>query len=109
MRRIMLLKIWYGIVIILLIALLYEHTVKFDLTSIVFWLRLVFLIIALMLTFYVIGDVFMPVRAARRIEGIFARQLRKKSNEIRRLKREKEMFARSAMKQANKNIEMKKG
>ncbi|PIN86344.1 hypothetical protein COV19_05095 [Candidatus Woesearchaeota archaeon CG10_big_fil_rev_8_21_14_0_10_44_13] len=106
MQKIKLLKIWYGLVILILVSLLYEHTTKFEFTSIVFWLRLVLLLVALLLTFYVISDVFIPVRAAKRVENVFVKEIKRKNSEINRLRREKEMFARSALKEAEKNVEM---
>ena len=70
MQKIKLIRIWYSIIIIILIALLYEHTAKLQLSNIIFWLRLLFLAVALLLTFYVVNDVFRPEKAAKRIEKI---------------------------------------
>jgi len=108
MKNLKLIRLWYGIIIIILVALLYEHTVKFDFSSIMFWLRLIFLMIALLLTFYVVRDIFRPEKAAKRVEKILGKELRRKSGEINKLKKEKDMFARSAIKQAEKNVGMEK-
>lgn len=104
MKRIRLIQLWYSIIIIILVALLYEHTAKLQLGSIVFWLRLLFLLVALLLTFYVVSDIMRPEKAARRVEKVLGKEIRRKSSEISKLKKEKDMFARSAMKQAGKNI-----
>ena len=106
LKRISLIHIWYGIIVAILVALLYEHAVKIEFGSAVFWLRLVFLLIALVLTFYIVGDIFRPEMAAKRVEKIYSRELRRKSDEIKRLKMEKEMFARSAIKQAKEKMEL---
>lgn len=107
MKKIKLIGLWYSIIVIILIALLYEHTVKFDFSSIVFWLRLVFLVVALLLTFYVVSDIMKPKKAAKRVEKILGKEIRRKSGEIKKLKKEKDMFAKSAFKEAEKNIEMR--
>lgn len=108
LKKISLVHIWYGIIVAILVALLYENVVKIELGSAAFWLRLVFLLIALVLTFYIVGDIFRPEMAARRVEKIYSRELRRKSEEIKRLKMEKELFASSALKQASKNVEQGK-
>ncbi|MFC1731872.1 hypothetical protein ACFL6I_16255 [candidate division KSB1 bacterium] len=107
MKKIKLIRIWYGVIILILVALLYEHTVRFDFSSILFWLRLMFLLVALFLTFYVVTDILRPEKAARRVEKVLGKEIRRKSGEIKQLKKEKDMFARSAMKQAARNIELK--
>lgn len=107
MKKIKLIRLWYSIIIIILVALLYEHTVKFEFFSIIFWLRLIFLVVALLLTFYVVSDVFRPEKAAKRVEKILGKEIIRKSREIKHLKKEKDMFARSARKQAEKNVDLR--
>lgn len=96
--RLYLLRIWYGIVILILVALLYEHTAKLELGSIAFWIRLVFLLAFLVLTFYVIDDLLMPERSARRVERILSKELLRKSRQIKKLKEEKAILFNSALK-----------
>lgn len=108
MKKPCLITIWYSIIVIILAALLYEHTARLDFSSAVFWLRLVFILVALLLTFYVVEDILLPVKAARKVEKIFSKELLRKSAEIKKLREEKEIFMRSALKRAGEDARANK-
>jgi hypothetical protein len=102
-----LIGIWYALILIILASLLYEQTAKFDFTSILFWVRWALLIVALLLSFYVLEDILMPHKVARRVEKVFSKELQRKDHRIRQLKEEKDLFMNSALKRSEENQKLK--
>jgi len=102
-----LLGIWYAIILVILVSVLYEHTTKFDFQNFWFWIRLMFFMVALILTLFVVQIIFKPNSDVGKLRGLFDSQIKKKDGIIKKLKLEKEMFMKSALKRSEENQRLK--
>lgn len=101
---------WYLLVVILLVALLFELLSRPLFLSPFFWLRLFLVLAALIGSFFVFGEHQKKQNSHKteygRLRNGLLAELRKKNVEIQRLKDERQIFLNTAVKQAARTVEV---
>lgn len=101
---------WYCLVVVLLVALLFELLYPPLFLSPFFWFRLFLVVVALIGSFFVFGEHQKKqnrhqTEYERLRNGLLA-ELQKKNVEIKRLKDERQIFLNTAVKQATRTMEV---
>ncbi len=101
--------LWYFTVVGLLTALTLEQLFRFNLLSPVFWLRLAVYAVALIFSFYVLGEYIhnreLALEELRRIQRAFTTQLSAKEKQIEELQEKTSIALKTAAKQAGKIVD----